>query len=317
MKSLPRVLFLAVLLTAPTLEQALAGSELAPKIALHISATTSKTGSICAAWSPNAKGIPCSNYVVQGSLNQNVLVYMVARVDSLSSGIAGVTAGIEYNGNPGEGVDVYSWTLCTDGLEFPNAGPRGDWPAAGGGNLITWITCAGQRIGNDGLHGVVGAFGVYAYSADQLKITPNRNLETGPSLTVANCSGGEVHLDSTFACGWAGFWTIGRNPCSLTSTGIGDQLPTGYRLYPNSPNPFQGATRVAFDLPEPGRVTLKIFDLSGRMVRLLVHDDYPAGNHEVSWNARDAAGVPVAGGIYFLSMQSGSFTDTRRLYLQK
>ena len=317
MMSLPRALVLVVLLLAVGLEEARAGSVPGPKVALHISATTSKAGSICSAWSPNAKGIPCSDYVVQGSLNQDLLVYMVVRVDSLSSGIAGVTAGIEYNGNFGQGVDVTSWTLCTDGLEFPNAGPRGDWPASGGGNSITWITCAGQRIGNDGLHGVVGAFGVYAYSADQLKITPNRNLEIGPSLTVANCSGGEVHLDSTFAGGWAGFWTIGRNPCRLTSTGIGDPLPTGYRLYPNSPNPFQDATRVAFDLPEPGRVTLKVFDVSGRVVRILANGDYPAGNHEVSWNARDAAGLPVAQGIYFVSMQSGSFTDTRRLYLQK
>ena len=316
MKSLRRVLFLALLLSATGSEQALAAGEITPKVALHISATTSKAGTICSTWSPNTKGIPCSDYIVQGSLNQNVLVYMVAQVDSLSSGIAGLTAGIEYNGNLGQGVDVYSWTLCTDGLEFPNAGPRGEWPAAGGGNLITWITCAGQRIGNDGLHGVVGAFGVYAYSADQLKITPNRNLEA-PTLTIANCSGGEVQLDSTFACGWAGFWTIGRNPCRLRSTGIGDLPPIGYRLYTNSPNPFRGATRVAFDLPEPGHVTLKVFDLSGRVVRVLANGEYPAGNHEVSWNARDAAGGQVAGGVYFLHMQSGSFTDTRRLYLQK
>jgi hypothetical protein len=245
-------------------------------------------------------------------------VYMVvARVDTpLFAGMAGITAGIEYNGNPGQGVDVYSWTLCADGLEFPNPGPRGEWPASGGGNSITWITCAGQRIGNDGLHSVVGALGVYAYSMDQLKITPNRNLETGSSLTMATCGGAEVHLDSLAASGWTGFGTIGRNPCRI-STGIGDLPPPGYRLHPNSPNPFRRVTRVAFDMPDPGRVTLEIFDLSGRMVRVLADRHYPAGTHEVSWNARDASGEPVAAGIYFLKMQSGSFTDTQRLYLQK
>jgi Subtilase family/Fervidolysin N-terminal prodomain/Abnormal spindle-like microcephaly-assoc'd, ASPM-SPD-2-Hydin/HYDIN/CFA65/VesB-like, Ig-like domain/FlgD Ig-like domain/Viral BACON domain len=102
-----------------------------------------------------------------------------------------------------------------------------------------------------------------------------------------------------------------------STTGIAETLPTVHRLYQNSPNPFQGATRTAFDLPEPGKVTLKVFDLSGREVRVLADEWYPAGNHEVSWNARDAAGNPIAGGIYFLHIQAGSFSDTKRMYLQK
>jgi flagellar hook assembly protein FlgD len=103
----------------------------------------------------------------------------------------------------------------------------------------------------------------------------------------------------------------------VATTGIADALPTVHRLYQNSPNPFQGATRAAFDLPEAGKVTLKVFDLNGREVRVLANDWYPAGNHEVSWNARDAAGNSVAGGIYFLHMQTGTFEATKRMYLRK
>jgi len=102
-----------------------------------------------------------------------------------------------------------------------------------------------------------------------------------------------------------------------STTGIGDAIPTAHRLYQNSPNPFQSATRVAFDLPEAGKVTLKVFDLNGRVVRVLADDVYPAGTHEVSWNALDVGGKPVSAGIYFLHIAAGSFTDTKRMYLQK
>ena len=83
--------------------------------------------------------------------------------------------------------------LCSDGIEYPNAGPRGDWPASGGGNVVTWITRQETRLGNDGVHAVVGAFSVYAYSSDQMRITPNRNLDGGSSFALANCQGSEKH----------------------------------------------------------------------------------------------------------------------------
>ena len=102
-----------------------------------------------------------------------------------------------------------------------------------------------------------------------------------------------------------------------STTGIGDAIPIAHRLYQNSPNPFYRATKASFDLPEPGKVTLKVFDLNGRVVRVLADDWYPAGTHEVPWNALDVGGKPVSAGIYFLHIAAGSFTDTKRMYLQK
>ena len=101
------------------------------------------------------------------------------------------------------------------------------------------------------------------------------------------------------------------------TTGIAETLPTVHRLYQNSPNPFQGATRAAFDLPEAGKVMLKVFDLNGREVSVLANGWYPPGNHQVSWDARDGAGNSVAGGIYFLHLETGSFEATKRMYLRK
>jgi hypothetical protein len=101
------------------------------------------------------------------------------------------------------------------------------------------------------------------------------------------------------------------------TTGVENVLPTVHRLHQNSPNPFFRATRVGFDLPVEGKVTLKVFALNGREVRVLADDWYPAGSHEASWDGRDAAGQAVAGGIYFLRIEAGSFTDTKRMSLQR
>lgn len=319
--STARLIFVVATLAAPFgAPIAYANTSLTPKVALHISNATTKAGTICTSWNPNSLHIPCSQYVVDGPLLQNKLVYMVyTQVDSplFNGGITGISLGIEYNGNAGQGVDVQGWTLCSDGLDYPNAGPRGDWPAAGGGNIVTWITCQETRIGSDGVHAVIGALSVYAYSGDQLRVTPNRNLEGGSSFAIANCGGIEQRPDTVRTLGRAGFGIRGLNPCTLVQSGIGESVPAAYRLYPNAPNPFQGDTRVTFDVPEPSHVALQVYDLRGRLVRVLADAWYPAGTHHVSWNARDTAGAPAAGGIYFLRLKAGAFQDTRRMYLRK
>jgi hypothetical protein len=208
---------LAVVAVAPAVW---AGIETGPKVALHVTAATSKVPTICNTWSPVLQSIPCSNFVTEGSLGPpNLLVYLVvAQVDTVSfgEGVAGVNLGIEYNGQSGVGVDVFGWTLCADGQEYRNAGPRGDWPAAGGGNLITWATCQNTQVGTDGIHAVVGAFTVFAYTDDKMRLTPNRNLQAGPTFALANCSAVEIPgLDTLIVLGAAGFGTCtGCNPCT-------------------------------------------------------------------------------------------------------
>jgi len=206
-------LVIALLGTRPVL----AGVNLGPKVALHVSAMTTKDATICNTWNPNDLNIPCSAYNIRGDLGQDLLVYLViARADtpSFAGGVAGITAGIEYDGRKSHGVDVLRWTVCADGLDIPNSGPGGEWPASGGGCVITWLNCQESRIGHDGIHAVVGAFTVYAYSLDKLRITPNRNLQVGPQLLLANCFAQQFEVeDTTLAVGSAGFGTTGFNPC--------------------------------------------------------------------------------------------------------
>jgi subtilisin family serine protease len=89
-------------------------------------------------------------------------------------------------------------------------------------------------------------------------------------------------------------------------------IPQGFSLFQNSPNPFNPATEIAFNLPEGAKVTLSIYNVAGYRVAELVNGVFPAGYHTASWNA---LGVPS--GIYFCRITAGGFTATRKMVLLK
>jgi subtilisin family serine protease len=109
------------------------------------------------------------------------------------------------------------------------------------------------------------------------------------------------------------------DPFSIASsvTGAESVTPTVYALMQNAPNPFVGATRIAYDLPEDSKVELKIFDVSGRMVRILENRLLPAGGYEAVWDGRDAGGRDLASGIYFYRLETAKYTSTKRMFLMK
>jgi hypothetical protein len=99
-------------------------------------------------------------------------------------------------------------------------------------------------------------------------------------------------------------------------TGVEDQtervLPIHYVLEQNYPNPFNPTTRITFCIPDNKLVTLKVFDLLGREIAVLVNGQKQAGIYSVEWNA-----VGFPSGIYFYCLQAGSFTETKKLVLLK
>jgi hypothetical protein len=92
--------------------------------------------------------------------------------------------------------------------------------------------------------------------------------------------------------------------------------PEQISLEQNFPNPFNPMTTIWYNLPEPSRVTLRIYDLSGRLVRTIkngVMED--AGYRDVAWYGRDDYGRAVSSGAYFYRLTAGGYTETRRMTL--
>jgi hypothetical protein len=101
------------------------------------------------------------------------------------------------------------------------------------------------------------------------------------------------------------------------STGIEDRpAPDAFALYQNIPNPFNPSTVIRYDVPPGGgRVSLRIYDVAGRLVRTLVDADETAGVKQVTWDGRNSHGNQVATGVYFYRMTAPGFTTTRRMVL--
>lgn len=94
---------------------------------------------------------------------------------------------------------------------------------------------------------------------------------------------------------------------------ISNEVPNSFALHQNYPNPFNPSTKIKFDVPRNGLVTLKVYDMVGRLVSTLINNEYiTAGSKEVTF-----AGHNLASGVYFYRLEAGEFTATRKMTLVK
>jgi hypothetical protein len=86
-------------------------------------------------------------------------------------------------------------------------------------------------------------------------------------------------------------------------------------LLQNSPNPFAGSTEIAFSLARRGRVSVAVYDASGRRVASLADGDAEAGSFRLVWDGRDESGRDVAAGTYFVRMLGADSHFERKMTL--
>lgn len=111
---------------------------------------------------------------------------------------------------------------------------------------------------------------------------------------------------------------------TINLSGIGEvvsnddnALQTITALKGNFPNPFNPTTEIAYSLKETGKVKIEIYNLKGQLVKTLVNDTMPQGEHRITWNGKDQRGNGVASGIYMYRMETPSYTKTKKMMLMK
>jgi len=91
----------------------------------------------------------------------------------------------------------------------------------------------------------------------------------------------------------------------------------GTELEPNRPNPFNPATELSYRLGSESRIALRIYDVTGRLVRTLVDEHQGPGSYNVMWNGRDSDGQTAPAGVYFSLLETDNVRQTRRMVLLK
>lgn len=128
---------------------------------------------------------------------------------------------------------------------------------------------------------------------------------------VGSTGGGSGYIGKLFKAR-IGYSIVGIN-------NAGNQIPIEFKLYQNYPNPFNPLTNIKYSIPENGKskiengyVSLKIYNMLGKEVAVLVNERKSSGVYEVNWNA---SGFPS--GVYFYKLITDNFVDTKKMVLLK
>lgn len=141
--------------------------------------------------------------------------------------------------------------------------------------------------------------------------TPNDGTES-VNLPSLNSSSARIKIEAVgnvfFDLSNTNF-TI-TNETSVQNNGTG--IPNEYSLSQNYPNPFNPSTSLNFGIPERGKVDLRVFDVAGKEVKVLVNEYMSAGSYSVNFD-----GAGLASGIYVYVLRSGEFVQSKRMTLIK
>jgi len=105
----------------------------------------------------------------------------------------------------------------------------------------------------------------------------------------------------------AGFGHVGPNP-AVGVPGLGDVLTVK-----NFPNPFNPKTTIEYNMPRPGHLAIRIFNLQGRLVRTLIDEPVPVGSRTVEWPGDDDRGRAVSSGVYFCETRALGETIVKKM----
>ena len=107
-----------------------------------------------------------------------------------------------------------------------------------------------------------------------------------------------------------GLW---ETPVSTTGISVvSTELPFDYSLGQNYPNPFNPVTKINFQIPSKGNVTMKVFNQLGQEVAVLVNKVMNAGSYSVDFDASK-----LSSGVYFYKLTTGGFTQTKKMLFIK
>ncbi len=230
--------------------------------------------------------------------------------------------GFDQNNNRGS-MTLYNCTGYRNGFNYNISG------SIDSGSTVTVINCVAL-----GSYGALGSYTVQQTNSwlSPFSITstdfvgvdtagvrgPRKPDGSLPDVTFMHLASGSQLIDAGTNVGLA-FLGDGPDLGAFEfdgQTGISNQhqaaQPQSYELFQNHPNPFNPTTTIEYYMMTGGRVTIKVFDILGTMVRVLANGYQPGGQHALRLDANN-----LASGMYFCSMQVGEFGQVRKMLLLK
>ncbi|MBU1100756.1 MAG: T9SS type A sorting domain-containing protein [Bacteroidetes bacterium] len=248
------------------------------------------------------------NHLVGEGVDQNMVIYHILTKTGESVSIT-LAQGLTDNSGV-VNIDAISWTTG-DGIDSPPivtvTAPSALIATAATNSIdLTWTDASNNEDGFRIERSVSGASqysqiaevssGTTSYSDNSAQ--PGTNY----SYRVA------AYLGNTVSA----FSNESSAMIAVTSLESGDSLPADFTLEQNYPNPFNPSTRINFTLPFSGHTLLKVYDSLGKEIAILVNESLNRGSYSINFSAE-----ALSSGIYYYSLTSGNFIETRKMLLIK
>lgn len=152
---------------------------------------------------------------------------------------------------------------------------------------------------------------------DSLNFTSAEPWPSEPSGTGATLALINPTLDNSLAENWKAslnLGTPGKVNDIFSSIKTDEFKPNTFILCQNYPNPFNPSTTIRFQLPESGKVSLKVFDILGNEVTTLLNGEMSAGSYNYEFEIRN---YELSSGVYFYQLRAGSFLQTKKMIFLK
>ena len=224
--------------------------------------------------------------------------------------------------------DVSAVAFSPDGVLL--ASGAGGWDDPGESTIKVWRVSDGELL--DTLEGHGEWVSALAFSPDGGVLVSSGRTGPTPKIKFWDIVTGEMTryyddsaLDIDFSPDGR-YFTYGRSggDVVLARSGLlsGIEDPSESRVrrleLRSFPEPFNPMTQIQYELPHPGRVTLRIYDLSGRLVRELLDSvEREEGSHAVPWYGRGDSGRPLPSGVYFARLDAGEEAAVHKMVLLK
>jgi hypothetical protein len=135
------------------------------------------------------------------------------------------------------------------------------------------------------------------------------NIFAEGGSTLATAASTTLPFAPTFASDWKTF----SYPLSqVLPSNVDNIKPAEYELMQNYPNPFNPITKITYQLPIQGFVSLKVYDITGREIRIIINQQQAPGTKEIEFNGQD-----LSSGVYFYVLKVNDFRDVKKMVLVK
>ncbi len=233
--------------------------------------------------------------------------------DSRTISLHGLTA------DWGEGTSV---GVMGEGGGAPASANDATWAFRFFGAAQAWTTPGGDFNATASASRPVGQVGVYSWRSSGMTSDVTSWLAAPSSNVGWELIGDETIAGTAKAFGSRQASTVANRPAltiyyTEAPTGAGE-LPVTTRLFPVQPNPFNPSATIRYHLAHGMSVRLAVYDVQGKLIRVLMEGAMPAGDHDAVWRGDDASGRRVASGVYLARLEMpGNASQTEKMVLLK